>query len=253
MIDEGRIKYGDLFFKRAIEELPEMESSKAAAKIVSNYISENDKILDVGCGSGHYLVSISKVVNEIFSYEGIDKREYNILKANEAIGTIQNKYPQCHSAKFSTGDIFNLPFDDNYASIVMCNNVLLHLPSIEKPINELLRVSKKYVFIRMLLGKKSFRIKQIEEPEKYDENGEPLNFHFYNIYSEDYIKSIVENNANVNDYKILEDNDFDPSVFGTKSNYVGTKPDDLTSSIDDMQVNVYIIQPWQFVIIEKNS
>lgn len=36
--------YGDLFFKRATGELPEMESSKALAKVIEPYLEEGDKI-----------------------------------------------------------------------------------------------------------------------------------------------------------------------------------------------------------------
>ena len=74
-------QYGDLFYKRAIGELPEMESSKALAKLASTFICENDKILDVGCGAGHYLRSLDKHIDVNFSYVGIDQTEYYIEKA----------------------------------------------------------------------------------------------------------------------------------------------------------------------------
>ena len=51
---------------------------------------------------------------------------------------------------FKKGDIFNIPFKNKSFDIVMCNNFLHNLPSIDKPIHELMRVSKKYVVIRTL-------------------------------------------------------------------------------------------------------
>lgn len=242
--------YGNLFFKRAIGELPEMESSKAIAKIIKQYVDENDQLLDVGCGSGHYLRSIDKVLDIPFKYHGIDPTEYYIKKGTEAFAQDINKNNRRISTKFTVGDIYNLPIEDNSADIVMCNNVLLHLPSIETPIKELIRVSKKYVIIRMLLGKSSFRIKQIEKPEEYDKNGEPINFHYYNIYSEDYLKSIFSNYPDIK-FSILDDMDYNFKSFGDQLNYVNTKPDDLTSIINGIQLNVYVLQPWKFVIIEK--
>ena len=40
--------YGDLFFKRATGALPEMESSKAAAKRLADMLRPGDRILDAG-------------------------------------------------------------------------------------------------------------------------------------------------------------------------------------------------------------
>jgi len=243
-------EYGDLFYKRATGELPEMESSKVLAKTVSGIICKNDKILDVGCGGGHYLRSLDKIIKSDFSYKGIDQTEYYIKRAKEAFSLAVNNNPYRTVTEFKVGDIFNIPVEDNNADIVICNNVFLHLPSIEKPLSELIRVSKKYIIIRMLIGVSSFRIKQIEKPEKYDENGEPLNFHYYNIYSEDYLKTILSK-LGVKDYSFKDDQDYDPSAFGIESNYLSTKPDDLTSIINGVQLNVYILQPWKFLIIKK--
>ncbi len=243
-------EYGDLFFKRAIGELPEMESSKALAHIVAKYVNKNDKILDIGCGGGHYLRSLDKILNKDFRYEGIDQTEYYIERAREAFSLAVNENGYRTETCFKVGDIFNIPVEDNNAEIVICNNVLLHLPSIEKPLAELIRVSKKHIIIRTLIGTSSFRIKQIEQPEEYDESGKPSNFHYYNIYSENYVKRSLDN-LGVNSYSFFDDVDYNPSIFGGTSNFVGKKPDDLTTSIDGIQLNVYVLQPWKFVIIQK--
>tara|TARA_B100000959_G_C14521227_1_gene435522 strand:- start:298 stop:552 length:255 start_codon:yes stop_codon:yes gene_type:complete len=65
-------KYGELFLKRAVGKLNEMENSKAVAKIIHPLIKNNSKILDAGCGAGHYLRSILKLSNKSFQYYGID-------------------------------------------------------------------------------------------------------------------------------------------------------------------------------------
>lgn len=46
--------YGDILFKRATGELPEMESSKSLVKIMGDVFRPGVSILDVGCGAGHY-------------------------------------------------------------------------------------------------------------------------------------------------------------------------------------------------------
>lgn len=240
--------YGDLFYQRATGELPEMESSKALAKLVSEYVTDNDKILDIGCGAGHYLRSLDHEIGIKFRYEGIDQTKYYIEKAKEAFSLGLNKNQNRLATKFSVGDIYNIPNDNNDSEIVICNNVLLHLPSIVKPLSELLRVSKKLVIIRTLIGDSSFRIKQVEQPEIYNSEGEPENFHYYNIYSEGYLKSLLEE-MDVDSYKIVEDFDYDPKALGDSTNYVDKRPDDLSTTINGIQVNVYVLQPWKFLII----
>ncbi len=242
--------YGDLFYKRATGELPEMESSKALAKIVVELIRENDKILDVGCGGGHYLRSLDNALNVKFLYEGIDATEYYIKRANDSFPNSLKSKTYCTSAKFMVGDIFNLPIKNIDSEIVICNNVFLHLPSIEKPLTELIRVSKKFIIIRTLVGSNSFRIKQIEKPENYYENGEPINYHYYNIYSESYIIKLLEK-LNITSYTFHDDTDYDPSAFGDSTNYIGERPDDLTTTINGIQLNNYILQPWKFIVMEK--
>ncbi|MBU2494636.1 MAG: methyltransferase domain-containing protein [Bacteroidetes bacterium] len=244
-------EYGDLFYKRAIGELPEMESSKSLAKKVNEIIQENDRILDVGCGAGHYLRSLDKIIKTNFSYTGIDQTAYYIERAKEAFSLKVNSNSLRSKTDFKVGDIFNIPVDDNKSDIVICNNVFLHLPSIQKPLEELIRVSKKYIIIRTLIGASSFRIKQVEQPESYDLNGEPINYHYYNIYSEGYIQELLENISFKMDFSFEDDLDYDPSAFGNSDNFVGKRPDDLTTSINGIQLNIYILQPWKFLIIEK--
>lgn len=70
--------YGNLFLKRATGHLPEMESSKALAKIVAQYIKNNDNISGAGCGVGHYLRSLDKLI-KIFLYILVLMPRPNIL------------------------------------------------------------------------------------------------------------------------------------------------------------------------------
>ena len=46
----------NIYFKRAIGKLPEMETAKALTKILKKKILKNDQILDVSCASSHYIV-----------------------------------------------------------------------------------------------------------------------------------------------------------------------------------------------------
>lgn len=244
--------YGDLFYNRAIGKLPEMESSKAVAKIVATLAKENDTVMDVGCGAGHYLVSCDASMKVPFSYIGVDATPYYIELAKKAFLEGRNTNPLRVSTRFEVADIFDLSSKANSADIVMCNNVFLHLPFILKALHELWGATRRYLILRALIGKVSFRIKQINPPEEYTEDGEPVNFHYFNIYSEEYIKRLVDGLQEVKEYRFIEDKDYDPERLRISNREDGKTPHDLTTIINGMQVNNYIIQPWQFLIIEKN-
>lgn len=248
-------EYGNMFYDRAVKKLPEMESSKATAILVKKIIKKNDLILDVGCGSGHYLVSLDKTLRVPFRYYGIDPTKYYIDLAVKAIRTSPANNPRRLSTTFRVGDIFRIPIKNNFADIVICSNVLLHLPSIEKPLCELVRMAKKYIIVRTLIGNTSFRIKQVNQPEKYDKNGDPVNFHFFNIYSQAFIENILNKMHTIKRYSFLRDKNFNPRNI-RKNHYTTTGrivPHDLTTVINGMQVNNYIIEPWHFLIIEKKN
>jgi len=251
---EKNEEYGKALYARAIKQDPEMESSKAVAKIVDNILQKNDLILDVGCGAGHYLASLDKILSLPFSYYGIDATSYYIDLARQAFSVDQKSNSLRISTNFANGDIFNLPLKNNFADIVMCNNVFLHLPSIKKALNELWRVAKKYVIVRTLIGNTSFRIKHILQPESYSEDGEPISYYYFNIYSHEYIASLVKLLTNVKEFKITKDDDFDSVNIGV-ANFDGnaSKPGNITTIIQGMQVNNYVIEPWHFLILEKGS
>ncbi|MDP4182527.1 MAG: class I SAM-dependent methyltransferase [Bacillota bacterium] len=235
--------YGEIFYKRASGILPEMESSKRMALEVKNVIKPDDKILDVGCGAGHYLRSLKREIKEDFRYVGIDKTSYYIELAKRAYGM------DCR-AQFAVSDVFSIDFEENTFDIVMCNNLLLHLPSIEKPLSEIIRVAKRKVLIRFLCGERSFRIKDINpESEAYDENGEPFEFSYLNIYSASYIESLIRSQKKALRWEIEPDIAFDRqgilnSVDEHKKAYNSTK------IIGDFQVNGYVLLPWTILKID---
>ena len=93
-------EYGEILFKRAIGDLPEMESAKAIAGMVKELIRPNDLILDVGCGAGHYLRSLRQEITDVpFQYMGIDATASSIKLARKA-------WSGDHRAKFEVGDVF---------------------------------------------------------------------------------------------------------------------------------------------------
>jgi len=249
---DDNYEYGLNFYKRSIGEKDEMESSKASAKVINSIINDNDLVLDVGCGTGHYLVSIDKQVSRKFSYHGVDATKSYIELAEKAFSDSSSSFRD--KPKFSVEDIFNISIKDNYADIVCCNNVLLHLPSIKKPMEELWRVTKKFLVIRTLIGTESVRVKFVEEEGGFDNSGEPNKFNYHNIYSQNYLNQIISKFENVKDVKYFLDEDFDKDMLGSQNfenDYSEHYKKFVTKVVNGMQVASYLIQPWSFLIIEK--
>lgn len=88
-----------------------------------------ETILDAGCGNG----AISNYL-EGYTIRGIDRSEEALkyFKHDKIIGSLES-----------------LPFEDGAFDLVLCSDVLEHLPKgvFEQAINELQRVSKKYLLI----------------------------------------------------------------------------------------------------------
>jgi len=240
--------YGEVLFKRAVGDSPEMESSKAAANQLKDIIKEGDSILDIGCGAGHYLVSLRKRIHSNFDYMGIDATASYVELAKKAFHGEKN-------VDFQQGDIFNLPLEDNSKDVVMCCNVFLHLSSIKKPLSELCRVARRFVLIRTLIGNRSFRIMDVHKREgnDFEDNGKPKSFHYYNIYSQDYIKYLLLN-MGIKNVQIVDDTEFKPKNINKA---IGEQPNapSVTRMLDKWQVNGYILEPWSFIKIDltKNT
>ncbi len=90
-------------------------------------IREDSKVLDVGCG-------VSTVLQFIKGKRfGIDPLADEYSKLYE--------YPEGVHVSKALGE--SIPFDTDYFDIVFCSNVLDHVTSPEKAINEILRVLKR--------------------------------------------------------------------------------------------------------------
>ena len=83
---------------------------KAHKKIIREYIHDNTKVLDAGCGYGG-LLEITPVV--AFKYYGIDI-------SPDFISHAQKKW---RGHKFKVGDLRNLPFKDKEFDVAICRSV----------------------------------------------------------------------------------------------------------------------------------
>jgi ubiquinone/menaquinone biosynthesis C-methylase UbiE len=242
-----------VYYNRAVGKSPEMEVSKALAKIVKRMTKKDDRILDVGCACGHYYRSLKREIKNNFYYTGIDPYKIFLDKAKLAWKDEKN-------VNFKKGNIFNLSLDNKEFDIVVCNNVLLHLPSIEKPLRELIRVSKRTVILRTVVYDVSYKVQlvynskwwketNIKPVNEFDKMGNPNSFSYFNIHSFDYLKELVGKIDKKLKIKFIKDNFF--SKKNIQASIKKEKRPLATRVVGDEQYSGCLMQPHYFVIINK--
>ena len=255
MMDENYSSHtslADLHYGRAIGEIPEMESSKAMATFIAKEYSPGDSIADIGCSSGHYLRSIKNALaNNEIDYTGVEFHELFFNKAMSAWK--DDKY-----ANFRQGSIFNIPAKDKEFDITFCSNLLMHLPTIVKPIEELIRITKRVVVIRTYIGTKSFKIQEVKNnsfwpntnigPEsEFDDEGNPRLFEYENIWGRDYFEATVKRYAPESKIEFSADDMWDASAIDYTAE-TGKLPNP-TKTLNGWQIFDYVLLPYHFVVI----
>ena len=105
---------------------------------------EGDTLLDVGCGIGHLYPYVRAQVKE---YVGIDTSEHMLNAAKEF-------YPD---VEFTYGDIYDLDGFKTFDSVI-CQSVLIHLPEIKTPIEEMwAHTDNALIFSIPILDKQIFK------------------------------------------------------------------------------------------------
>ena len=130
-------EYIELFIKRAKGILPPMHCTANLVNMLNPIFRDGMTILDVGCGVGHYKTALDEL-GEV-DYIGIDKDPYMVREGQKLVREIWY------------GNAEDLIFKDKLFDIVICYNLLLHLEFWPKAFEELMRVTKKWLFIRTLV------------------------------------------------------------------------------------------------------
>lgn len=95
-------------------------------------------LLDFGCGPGTITVGLAAAVYP-GKVHGIDMEESQIemARAAAAAGGHDN-------ITFHVGNVYELPFEDNYFDAAHCHAVLMHVPDTQTALKEVKRVLKPY-------------------------------------------------------------------------------------------------------------
>lgn len=93
------------------------------------------RVLDVGCGEGRHAVAAARDAGEVV---GVDLDPDRLAAAREDYDTYADGAP----GTFLRGDALALPFADGAFDVVVCSEVLEHVPDYEAAIAELRRVCR---------------------------------------------------------------------------------------------------------------
>jgi len=106
-------------------------------QILSKYLKNNFKILDICCGAGRYYKVIVEDLKLIpnSNYVGIDNSEGMLLES-------KRRYKK---GDFRNGDAYDLEFKNQSFDMCLLMDVIQHVPDYKHIVKEMFRVSKKYM------------------------------------------------------------------------------------------------------------
>lgn len=130
--------YGDRIIRRQ-----ETRTAEFDAGFLLPHLKPGMKLLDCGCGSGSITIGLAQVVapGEVV---GIDMESSVVERA-----TISASEMKVDNVSFQTGDVYQLPFPDQYFDVVFANTVLEHLREAPKGLEEMGPVLKNGGIIAM--------------------------------------------------------------------------------------------------------
>jgi len=236
---------GDSYYKRAKGELPEKESSKSYAHLLSRrkLYSHGDTILDIGCATGHFLRSFRRLLDPDILYTGIDTN-LSYLQWGREVYDVNNKCNFVHC------DALEMPFLDNSFDIIIVN--LFHFfPRIDDALLESMRVARKMVVWRTPIGVVNYIIKVIynqsfDEIQVISPEREDFDHSLYMLYSKEYLEGLVTHLGGKLKFieKDTDFEDFDNTTLDAFKNIPSTK------TVNGMQINGNLVLDWHYVAID---
>ncbi len=106
---------------------------------MNKYIEKKDKVLDVGFGLGYGLNIMSIKAKEVYGID-VDKKVLDFSAEN-----VLKKNPKVKDLSLYDG--YHIDYPDNYFDVVSTVDVLEHVEEYDIFLKELLRISKRGVFI----------------------------------------------------------------------------------------------------------
>jgi ubiquinone/menaquinone biosynthesis C-methylase UbiE len=238
-------KIGDSYYKRAKGELPEKEASRSFARLLRDkgIYAPGNTILDIGCATGHFLLSFRRHLDPEVRYTGLDSHLGYLRWGGEIYG-IDDRVNFVHA------DALEMPFVDRAFDIVVVN--LFHFfENAEMALREAMRVAKKAVVWRTPVGQVNYVVKVVYAQE-FEKIGAltpgrtDVEHSLYMLYSKRYIEGLVRH---LGGRVMFIERDTD---FGEFDNTALSEFDGLpaTRTFHGLQINGNLVLDWHYVAIE---
>ena len=144
---------------------------------LNEYVSEGDKVLDVGMGLGYGLTIMSIKAKEV---AGVDVDKKSVDYCNDFLF---GRNPKLKKVLHYDG--YHLPFKDNEYDVIVSIDVLEHVERYDDFLKELARVAKKSVVINT----------PNRRAENTNPDGTPKNYWHLREWSPDELKAILKKNG----------------------------------------------------------
>lgn len=99
-------------------------------------LSEARRVLDVGCGVGHWGRTLLPFLHPEATIDGIDHEAAFVEKANAKAAELGI----AHRARYQASKAERLPFEDGTFDVVTCQTVLIHVADVPAALREMKRV-----------------------------------------------------------------------------------------------------------------
>lgn len=128
------------YYKRHIVEVRKFLWDPEYVKLLAKWIGfrQGRTVVDVGCGLGYLGWTYWPYFGRCGTYHGVDISSKLISQAKK----LSRTWAKGGRAEFRTGDACRLPYPDDFADVVMCQTLLMHLPEPEKALAEMVRITK---------------------------------------------------------------------------------------------------------------
>ncbi|WP_105104372.1 class I SAM-dependent methyltransferase [Microbulbifer pacificus] len=98
------------------------------------------RVLDLGCGEGRHAIHL--MITDAVDVFAVDLSLRDIAVARERAESFLTSGESCGRVQFSVSDALQLPFSDDFFDVVVCSEVLEHIPDYERVLAEITRVLK---------------------------------------------------------------------------------------------------------------
>jgi SAM-dependent methyltransferase len=252
--------YTELMRQRALGQLPDMGCAIRIGEIIRDIAPQVtqggriEKLLDIGCATGHYY--------RTFTGMGIPIREYVGLEIDtgmiDAATRVWEREIAQKKVRFVLDDIES-PTPLEKCDVLICANSFMYYKSAKRVLAKFLDAAK-HIVIRSYFAESNFRIirgqsaqnndrVQIDELDLFTESGDIVIGDFWNIYGFTYIEKLVRRLSREAKVEWLKDLNKIESM--AEEADLGVVKRGGTQVIGGYEISYPLLQPWEILVISS--